>query len=55
MGFVYDYDVAEGQGGLKRILHEINIHGYQIVAITQSEGEYTVVFQRPLEGKYSRW
>ena len=55
MGLVYDYDLADDYERLGLILHEINRRGYTVVAVTQNGEQYTVVFQRPLDGKYSRW
>lgn len=55
MGTVYDYAFDEGLEGLGHILHEINRRGYRVIAVTQYEDTYTVVFQRPLDGGFSRY
>ena len=47
---VYDIEICVGVEELKRTLHIINNCGWPIVAMTQNEEVYTVLFRRPSNG-----
>lgn len=44
--FVYDFDICYGEDELKRALENINYHGFDLVAVTQTGCKYTVFFRR---------
>lgn len=44
--FVYDFELCDGIGALKKALEAVNCHGYDIVSVTQSGNVYTVFFRR---------
>lgn len=44
---VYDFEVCHGTEELKLTLSKVNSFRFVIVAMTESSGIYTVVFQRP--------
>jgi hypothetical protein len=47
---VYDFEIADNASELVRVLNYINLHGYQLVAVSQSGESYTVFFGRPADG-----
>lgn len=47
---LYDIEICVGVEELKRTLHIINSCGWPIVAMTQDEEVYTVLFRRPANG-----
>ena len=44
---IYDFELAEDIDELQKIISSINHAGWQLVAVTQDEGLYTVFFGRP--------
>lgn len=44
---LYDIEICVGVDELKRTLRIINDAGWKIVAMTQDDGVYTVLFWRP--------
>lgn len=46
----YDYQICHGQRALRETLKFINLHGYEIVAVSQHYQDYTVFFRRALGG-----
>lgn len=46
----YDYEMCDGEMALKSVLWQINLCGYDLIAVTQYKRTYTVFFRRPLNG-----
>ena len=44
--YLYDIEICIGVAELKRVIHVINAANWEIVAVTQNEEIYTVVFRR---------
>lgn len=47
---LYDIEICVGVEALKKTLHILNGCGWPIVAMTQNEEVYTVLFRRPADG-----
>ena len=47
---IYDIEICVGVEELKRAIHIINSSGWPIVAMTQNEEVYTILFRRPAHG-----
>lgn len=45
---ICDFDLAEDTEELQNILSSINSNNWQLIAVTQDKGMYTVFFRRPL-------
>ena len=46
---IYDIEICVGVEALKRTIHVLNSSGWPVVAMTQNEEVYTVLFRRPCE------
>ena len=44
---IYDFEICVGVDELKRSIRLINDAGWRIIAMTQDDGVYTVLFRRP--------
>ena len=46
---IYDIEICVGVEELKRAIRILNSSGWPIIAMTQNEEVYTVLFRRPCE------
>lgn len=47
---VYDYECTGDLARLRDILGIINHDGYELIAVTQNNDRYTIIFRRPMHG-----
>ncbi len=47
---VYDYEFTDSITNLRSMLGIINSDGYELIAVTQNNDRYTIIFRRPMHG-----